>query len=53
MKELELVWNDWNIKPEWLERMPGLIGKSDPDYSKITILDFLTYKSTHKYLFLR
>jgi len=29
---LELARNDWNIKPEWLERMPGLIGKSDPDY---------------------
>jgi len=24
--------NDWNLKPERLERTPGLIGKSGPDY---------------------
>jgi hypothetical protein len=32
MIELELARNGWHICPERLERMPGLIGKSDPDY---------------------
>jgi hypothetical protein len=32
IKELELGRNGWNFIPERLERNPGLIGKSGPEY---------------------